>query len=118
MYLLPIYEIYFCTFPNFKALKSSIYDYRRTENPLHNCRMRGLTQNKENETDVIHRRQLHFIINDRKISNQKLYEKCNKKPMAGLPKSRSGNCWDSFCVYPMKNQLQASKYFLQAPSNS
>ena len=118
MYLLPIYEIYFCTFPNFKALKSSIYDYRRTENPLHNCRMRGLTQNKENETDVIHRRQLHFIINDRKISNQKLYEKCNKKPMAGLPKSRNGNCWDSFYVYLMKNQLQASIYFLQAPSNS
>ena len=81
--------------------------------------MWGLTQNKENETgDVIHRRQLDLGINDRKISNQKLYEKCNKEPMAGLPKSRNGNCWDSFYVNHMKNQLQAIKYFLQTPPHS
>ena len=55
--------------------------YKSTVKPilLYNSRNWELTKKEQNEIDAAHCRQLQTLINNKKICNNKLYEKCKEK---------------------------------------
>ena len=55
--------------------------YKSTVKPilLYNSGTWGLTKKEQNEIDVTHCRQLRTLINNKKICNNKLYEKCKEE---------------------------------------
>ena len=60
---------------------------------LYNSGTWGLTKKQWKEIDVVHRRQLRLVLNNKRINNKKLYEKCNEEPVSQTAKL---NKWKLF----------------------
>lgn len=89
---------------------------------LYNCGTWGLTQQQEEKLDAFHQRQLRRIIGVRyptKITNAKLYEKCQEKPMSMTIKQAR---WKLFGhILRRDKDIPANKamefYFAKKPSD-
>ena len=95
--------------------------YKSTVKPilLYNSGTYGLTKKDQTEIDVTHRRQLRTLINNKKICNNKLYEKCKGKEISVTIKRNKWKLFGHILRLPLNKPANESmKYYFKVPEKT
>ena len=95
--------------------------YKSTVKPilLYNSETYGLTKKDQTEIDVTHRRQLRTLINNKKICNNKLYEKCKGKEISVTIKRNKWKLFGHILRLPLNKPANESmKYYFKVPEKT
>ena len=76
----------------------------------------GYTKKEQSEIDLTHRRQLRTFINNNKICNNKLYEKCKEEEISVTIKTNKWKLFGHILGLPLNTLANESmKYYFKVP---